>query len=306
MAADLDLGHLRTLLELKRRGSMREVAAATGYSTSAISAQLAALQRDAGASLLEPDGRRVRLTPAGRRLASHARSILAAADAARADLAADAPVAGPVRVAAYASALAGDCLQVTRELRETHPGLLVQLEEREPEESLALVADGTVDLAFVYDYALVPRTTWPGVDLRVVCETPMLLAVGPEAPVGEHIGIPDDLAPLASEGWVVNSRGRDDEELLHRVAARAGFVPEVRHRVDALDVLATLVAAGLGVALVPAVLAPAPGVRLLALGALAGTRRMAVATRPGHAGWPPVALVAERVAVRAQAAAGAA
>jgi DNA-binding transcriptional LysR family regulator len=285
--SDFDPRHLRVWLELQRRGSMRAAADATGYSTSAVSAQLASLERTAGTALLERDGRGVQLTPAGRRLTEHARTILAALDAARADLGADGPAGGTLRVAAFASALGGPCLAAVRGLRETHPGLRIELQEREPEEALALVESGAVDLAFVYDYALVPRGQQPGVDTRLLSETPMLLAL-PE-------GRAPDLAPLAGESWIVNSRGADDEELLRRVAARAGFVPDVRHRADALDLVCDLVAAGLGVALVPGVARPAAGVTLVPVPAIAGTRRLTVAVRPGHARRPPVALMTERV-----------
>lgn len=302
---DLQPRHLRILVELARRGSMREVAEATGYSTSAISTQLAALERDAGVPLLEPDGRGVRLTPAGRRLVDHARTILAAADAARADLAADAPIAGRVRVAAYSSALADDCLAVTQALRLSHPDLTLELEEREPDEAFALVQDGAVDLAIVYDYALAPRPPREGVEVDVVCTAPMVLALPASAAVPRLVGHARDLAVLADADWIVNSRGADDDELLARVTAVAGFVPHVRHRVDALDVVQTLIAAGLGVALIPALIAPVPGVRRVDLGTVAGTRRMAIATRPGQRAWPPVALVARLIAEHGQQAAAA-
>ena len=121
---------------------MRAVAEATGYSTSAVSAQLAALQRDAGVTLLEPAGRGVRLTAAGARLVEHARAILAAADAARLDLTADAPIAGRLRVAAYASALADDVLAATLALHESHPELQVELQEREPDDRARGAAGG--------------------------------------------------------------------------------------------------------------------------------------------------------------------
>ncbi|MGH3470862.1 MAG: LysR family transcriptional regulator, partial [Nocardioidaceae bacterium] len=82
----MDPRRLELLLALSRLGSMREVADTSGVSTSTVSQQLAVLAKEAGAVLLEPTGRRVRLTPAGHRLAAHAVTILAAIDAARADL----------------------------------------------------------------------------------------------------------------------------------------------------------------------------------------------------------------------------
>ena len=99
MIRAVDPRRLEMLLELARLGSMREVADQLGVTTSTVSQQLAALGRDVRAPLLEPDGRRVRLTPAGRRLAGHAVTILAAVEAARADLDPDADPHGQVRVA---------------------------------------------------------------------------------------------------------------------------------------------------------------------------------------------------------------
>src|SRR3954469_1306127 len=99
----MDTRRLRLLLELSRLGSMREGADALARTTSTVSQQIAVLAREAGTALVEPDGRRVRLTPAGRRLAGHAVTILAAVEAARCDLDPDATPAGVLRVAAFAT-----------------------------------------------------------------------------------------------------------------------------------------------------------------------------------------------------------
>ena len=299
----LDLRRLGVLLELSRRGTMREVAAATGYSASAVSAQLAALERESGAPLLERAGRGVRLSPAGRRLAGHARTILAAVDAARADLAHDAEPAGRVRVASYASALQADCLPVARALRASSPLVHLELQEREPAEALALLLDGDVDLALVYDYGLAPRPVPDGVRVRLVCEVPMVLAVPHDLPVA--VAGPQDLGLLRDQPWVVNSRGTDDDELAARLCTRAGFSPRVVHRADSLELVQALVAAGLGVALLPAFVAPQPDVRVVPLPGTAAGRRMWTATRPGHEQWPPVALVSRLVTEHAAAAPGA-
>jgi len=294
----LDLRRLRVLLELSRRGTMRQVAAATGYSPSAVSAQLAALERESGAPLLERVGRGVRLTPAGRRLAEHARDILAAVDAARADLAHDADPVGVVRVAAYASTLQADCLPVARALRTSHPGLHLELQEHEPAEAFALLLDGDVDLALVYDYGLAPRPAVDGVRARQVCQVPMVLAVPGDLEAEVHG--PQDLALLRDQPWVVNSRGTDDDELASRLCTRAGFTPRVVHRADSLELVQAIVAAGLGVALLPSFVPALPEVRLVPLAGAGASRRMWTATRPGHEDWPPVALVARRVTEHAR------
>src|SRR5215211_9178010 len=100
----MDPRRLGLLLELSRRGSMRAVADELGYTTSTVSQQLAVLAREAGTPLVEPAGRRVRLTPAGQRLAEHAVTILAAVDAANSDLDPTAEPAGTVRIAGFATA----------------------------------------------------------------------------------------------------------------------------------------------------------------------------------------------------------
>src|SRR4249919_3449564 len=117
----VDTRRLELLLELSRLGSMREVGEAMQVTTSTVSQQIAVLAREAGTPLTEPDGRRVRLTPAGRRLADHAVTILAALEAARVDLDPSAAPAGIVRVASYASAARQVLLPVARTLAAQHP-----------------------------------------------------------------------------------------------------------------------------------------------------------------------------------------
>src|SRR6478736_9554128 len=125
----MDLRRLTLLHELSRLGSMRAVAEELGYTTSTVSQQLAVLAREAGAPLIEPEGRRVRLTPAGRRLADHAVTVLAALEAARADLDPDATPAGEVRVAAFATGIRRSLLPVVGRLATTHPDVRLMIHE---------------------------------------------------------------------------------------------------------------------------------------------------------------------------------
>src|SRR5690242_21930167 len=120
---EVDPRRLELLLALSREGSMRRVSESLGVTTSTVSQQIAALAREVGTALIEPDGRRVRLTPAGRRLAGHAVTILAAVEAARRDLDPAAPPAGTVRVAAYASAFRQVLLPVVRMLAGRQPAV---------------------------------------------------------------------------------------------------------------------------------------------------------------------------------------
>src|SRR6202020_2267558 len=121
--AGMDPRRLELLLELSRLGSMRAVAETMHITTSTVSQQLAALAREAGTPLIEPTGRQVRLTPAGRRLAGHAVTILAALEAAPLDLDPAAAPAGTVRVAAFATAVRESVLPVVRLLALRHPAV---------------------------------------------------------------------------------------------------------------------------------------------------------------------------------------
>src|SRR3954452_12354672 len=153
----MDPRRLRLLFELSRRGSMRAVADELGFTTSTVSQQLSVLAREAGTPLIEPACRMVRLTPAGQRLADHAVTILAALEAARADLDPTAEPAGIVRVAGFATAIRRSLVPVLAALTQTHPAVELQVREHEPPEAMALLADDDVDLALVYEYNLAPR-----------------------------------------------------------------------------------------------------------------------------------------------------
>src|SRR5262245_48316245 len=152
----VDVRRLQLLLELSRLGSMREVADELGLTTSTVSQQIAALAREVGTPVIEPDGRRVRLTPAGRRLADHAVTILAAVEAARVDLDPHAEPVGTLRVAGFATAIRRSLLPVIADLAGIHPGLEVMIYEYEPLESFDLLTHDDVDLALTYDYNLAP------------------------------------------------------------------------------------------------------------------------------------------------------
>ena len=249
----VDPRRLELLLELSRLGSMREVGEAMHVTTSTVSQQIAALAREAGTALIEPDGRRVRLTPAGRRLAGHAVTILAAIEAARRDLDPAAPPAGTVRVAAFASAFRQILLPVARTLAGRQPEVRLHLLEQEPAEALGLLAADEVDLVLTYDYNLAPARRR---GRRRSCR-PSRSA----APRGS-LGTPSGPGPRGSavevfrryrdDAWIVNSRNTADEEVVRVVASLAGFEPRITQRADSLDLVQDMILAGLGVGLLPA------------------------------------------------------
>jgi DNA-binding transcriptional LysR family regulator len=297
----MDPRRLELLLELSRLGSMTEVAAATGTTTSTVSAQIAALAREAGTPLVEPEGRRVRLTPAGRRLAEHAVRILAALEAARVDLDPSATPAGTLRVAAFATVIRRTVLPVLEVLRREHPAVRMLVHEHEPSEALTLLAADDVDLALTYDYNLAPAGFDPSLLVRPLGSARWGLGV----PAGDGPGARggatalEAFAAWGDADWIVNSRNTADEEVVSTVASLAGFRPRIAHRADSLDLVQDLVAAGLGVGLLPVAQPVRPGVTVLPLAGPEVVLRAQAVVRRGREAWPPLAL-ALRLVVEAE------
>ncbi|HEY3879846.1 MAG TPA: LysR family transcriptional regulator [Trebonia sp.] len=291
----MDVDRLAVLLELSRYGSMRAVADVTMTSTSTVSQQIAALAREVGVPLVERDGRGVRLTPAGRRLAGHAVTILAAVEAARADLDAAADPAGTIRASGFATAVRRLLVPIAAELARTHPRVSVVIHELEPDEARdALLAD-RVDLALVYDYDLAPATVDRLIAVRPLGHTPLGLAVPAEAAPEADLSSPELFARFARSAWIGNSRNPAEERLLRVIASMAGFEPRVDHLADSLDLVEELVLAGLGVGLLPVDRDGRAGLTILPLRQPAATNRTYVWTRQGRADWPPLALMLDKL-----------
>ena len=286
----MDPGRLEMLLELSRLGSMRAVAETLHVTTSTVSQQIAVLAREAGTPLIEPEGRRVRLTPAGRRLADHAVTILAAHEAARCDLDPDATPAGVLRVAAFATGVRRSLLPVVRRLATTHPDVRLMIHEHEPGEALDLLASDDMDLALTYDYNLAPAPLPQGMAVSPLWTSGWSLGVASGAGVvrGDSRAV---FARLRDSPWIVNSRNTADEDVVRTIASMAGFEPEVAHLVDSLELVQDLILAGLGVGLLPADGPTGRGVRLLRLRDPDVQMRTYAVTRRGRTDWPPLALV---------------
>ncbi len=288
----MDTRRLELLVALARLGSMREVADEMGVTTSTVSQQIAALARETGTELLEPVGRRVRLTPAGRRLADHGLTILAAVDAARADLDPGAEPAGTVRVSGFETAIRRSLLPLLASLKGTRVRMLIA--EHEPAEALDLLAEDAIDLALVYDYALAPRSIDDRFDVTPLWTARWGLGVPAECAV-------EDLPAVATvdrhrdHDWIVNSRNDADERVVAALAAHAGFTPRIVHRADSLELLQDLVVAGLGVGLLPEAMPERAGVRLLPLREPEVLLRAFAVVGRGRAAWAPLALILGRL-----------
>jgi DNA-binding transcriptional LysR family regulator len=244
----LDVGRLRVLREVALRGSIAAAARSLRLTASAVSQQLSALEREAGTALVDRSPRGVALTGAGLALVNRADEVLDVLAAARADLDRIAgSVAGPVAVAAVASAAASFVCDAARHLRSDHPDIDVRVSVAEPATSLGWLLAGDVDLAVVDEYDYVPLALPDYVVARPLgSEALAVLAPqdwsGPRRPA---------LADLAGRDWVMPPEDAACGVAVRSACRAAGFEPRVRWSSDDLRVLAAAVAAGHGVAVLP-------------------------------------------------------
>jgi DNA-binding transcriptional LysR family regulator len=287
----VDTRRLQLLLALSRLGSMRAVAEAHHLTTSTVSQQIAALAKDAGVDLIEPAGRRVRLTPAGRRLADHAVTILAAVDTARLDLDPDAEPAGTLRVGGFATGIRVSLLPALADLASSHPRVDAIVSEYEPTEAFRLLVDDDLDLALVYDYNLAPASPNPALDTVALWSTPWGLGVR----FDEETGDSADLRDHADAAWIVNSRNTADEDAVRTLAALTGFTPHIAHQIDSLDLVEDLILAGYGVGLLPLNRPTCEGVSVLRLTGPTIVMTAYAATRRGRENWAPLRLMLDRL-----------
>lgn len=291
----MDTRRLALLLALSRLGSMRKVAEAFSLTTSTVSQQIAALATETGEQLIEPDGRRVRLTPAGRRLADHAVTILAAVDAARLDLNPEAEPAGTVRVGGFATGIRVSLLPILHDLSAAHPHVDIMVSEYEPIEAFRLLVNDDLDLAITYDYNLAPASPDPVLEAVSLWSTPW------------GLGVPDNLAASAVANlsahadsvWIVNSRNTADEGAVRTLAALAGFTPRIVHEIDSLDLVEDLIVSGYGVGLLPINRPTRGGVRVLPLSDPTVVLTAYAVTRQGRSRWPPLRLILDRLRAHA-------
>jgi len=278
---------LRLLAHLESLGTVRAVADALDMSPSSVSQQLAVLQRESRTVLLEHHGRRVTLTPAGVRLAAHAREILQRIEVAEADLAQrrTEPV-GLVRVAAFSSGLHALVLPVAADLRREHPQLQVAVVETEPHHALQALGRGDVDLALVYDLDDGGLPVDDRVHRVPVCRDPVVAVLPPGHPLQDVETV--EIAALAGERWAMDQPGCYLCEVVTRACRQAGFEPEIVGRYSSYALVLEHVQAGLAVAALPA-LAVDPGVDVVVRPLAPSLTRTTVVAVP--AGPAPVAAV---------------
>jgi DNA-binding transcriptional LysR family regulator len=304
----LDVRRLRVLRELAARGTIAATAEALGYTAPAVSQQLAALEREAGVALLERNGRRRRLTPAGEELVARTESILRELEAAEAALErTTTQVAGVLRCAAFASAHRALLPPAIATLAARHPDLRVTTRELEPEESIPALKLGELDVVLAQEYAFAAAPADPALERTELLDDPVRVALPaghPHARSGEPLddgarraptaahpaSEPLDLAALEHDPWVAGRIGSFCHDVVVHSARAAGFEPRLAHITNDFAVAYALVASGAGVALIPALAGPPPsGVVLREVAGARPSRRIYAAVRAGSSARPAIA-----------------
>lgn len=319
----LDVRRLRLLVELSQRGTLAAVAEALSYSPSSVSQQLSQLEREAGVPLLVQAGRRVQLTPQAELLVAHARAVLDRLEEAEAEVARSlTTVGGTVRIAVFQSAAHAVVPQALTLLRVEHPGLRVEIEEREPELALFDVAARDFDLVVAEQYpghtrahrAELDRVPLAADAIRLALPLPPpppprreVTQIDPpaarerrftslRAPEGGGSDGEAGLAAAAAMPWVLEPEGTASREWAEQLCRDAGFEPDVRFETADLMAHIRLIRSGNAVGLLPDLVwaGEAPSVTLVDL---PGHPQREVFTSTRHAAAARPAVVACRDAL---------
>ncbi|MCT2594026.1 LysR family transcriptional regulator [Streptomyces sp. N2-109] len=246
----LNLDRLRTLHAVATHGSVGGAADALHVTTSAVSQQMAKLERETGQPLLARNGRGIRLTDAGRLLAGHAGRILSQLELAHTELEAQrGQVVGELLLAAFPTAARGLFPAALAQLRQAHPQLRARLTEREHAESVPLLVRGDIDLAVVLDWHNRPLSLPSGLAKAPLHDDIADVAMPAGHPLAgrPHVTLVD----FAEDEWVSWPEGEFCHDWLMFTLRSAGIEPRIAHQAEEHHTQLALVARGLGVAVAP-------------------------------------------------------
>jgi DNA-binding transcriptional LysR family regulator len=282
----LDVKQLKVLKEVGERGSFSAAAAALSYTQPAVSQQVAALEKRVGARLVDRTSRGVRLTDAGLALVDHAEVVLARLSAAEAELEAIAGVrGGRLRLSSFSTAGASLLPPAIALFNSRHPEVELTFVEEDPEEAVKMLRAAELELAIVFEYRELPQPEfdrlYEGIELHRLVEDPMYLALPRDHPGARRSRI--RLEDFADDTWINDTRGPCGH--MHVAAClSAGFEPKVGFESDDYNIVQGLIAAGVGISLLPglALTNVRDDIVVRSLGAKAPARRVATATLAGR------------------------
>jgi DNA-binding transcriptional LysR family regulator len=246
----LDVRRMRVLREVAARGSFSAAAEALSFTQSAVSQQVAALERETGTKLVERGARGVRLTEAGQAVVDHADVILARIEAAEDELAAIAGLrGGRLRLACFQSAGATLVPRAVAAFHERHPAVQLGMVEAEPEEASERLRVGDIDLALVYDFEPIPGMLDGELDLTHLIDDPYDAILPASHRLAGRRAL--RLADLKEEPWIASTAACGCRQITERACQEAGFEPRIAFEADETLAAQALVAAEVGVALLP-------------------------------------------------------
>ncbi len=246
----LDVKRLRILREVAQQSSFSAAADELYLSQSAVSQQIATLEREVGMQLLDRTREGPKLTEAGRVLVCHAEAAIARLDEAERELAAIAGLeGGELRLASFPSASATLLTEAVSVFHRRHPRVRLSVADAEPEESLPRLRGGELDLALSFDYVTVPHDDERDLDRTLVLTESMHIALPATHELAERATVP--LAELADHEWLCGSRPSSCGEVVFSACRNAGFEPRIGFESDDYNVMQGFIAAGLGVTLLP-------------------------------------------------------
>ncbi|MFD7921695.1 LysR family transcriptional regulator [Streptomyces sp. NPDC059740] len=288
---DWDLRKFRVLRELRRQGTVTAAAQALSLTPSAVSQALSSLTRQLGAPVVEPEGRRVRLTELAHLLLRHGESVFAQLEQAEAEVEAYlGGEAGLVRVGSFATGVESLVIPALDVLRDSHPTLSVEIHEAEASEVFTLLDRGEIDVALSLA-AQTPSAADGRFARFSLLADPLDFAVPAGHRLAEKVGL--NLVDAADEPWVYGATG-PWREITLAVCATAGFAPRAAHTASDWGAIMSLVQAGLAVALVPRLVdTRRPGVRVRVLAADKPQRHVVGAVRRGSEGAPRLQAVVQ-------------
>jgi DNA-binding transcriptional LysR family regulator len=276
----LDANRLRIFATVAEEGSFTAAADTLYLSQSAVSQQMAILEREVGLPLMERVPRGVRLTPAGLLLAERAKALLGAMSGIEQELHRLANRPAQVRLGAFPTAGAHLIPLTVRAYRQRHPNAAITISPAHAGEVAALLREGAIHVGLVWDYDFAPRPEDPGLDRVHLLSDPLRVVLSTAHPLADRREIA--LIELAEEPWVVREHRAPYADAFETMCRVAGFEPQVVFRADDYQSAQGLVAAGIGVGLVPelSLAARRPDVVTRPLSAPGIARRIAAVTLP--------------------------
>jgi DNA-binding transcriptional LysR family regulator len=290
----LDVRRMRVLLEVAKRGSMSAAADALNYTPSAVSQQIATLERESGVALVERGPRSITLTDAGRSLAEHAELILARLDIAEMEVREIAGLhGGRLRLATFRSAGETIMAEAITRFHARYPGVELTLTEGEPEEYLPLIRSGELDLGLSFEYDHVASVRVESSEEQLLLEEEIGVALPVEHRFAELAAL--DLASLAEESWIGSTPRSSVHAFTRNTCLRAGFEPSIKFATDDYHVAQALVATGVGIAFLPrlAVATAHPGIVYRPIASAPPSRRVLAVYRAGGLRSPTTSAMVE-------------